>query len=388
MRRPLVYALVVSSSIALGACARTEEVPARADGSAPLGTRPDDAAPGEAFALDPAAAQKLSERLSEPERPFFSDNYVSNETSYLHVADLLDGRAASNGAYVGVGPEQTFSYVALARPRVAFVVDIRRKNAILHRVYRAAFVTTTSRVGFLAALVGREYPAPATMENATAAAIVAEVDRLPKDEATYTAVHARLRAAAGATSEADARAFDTIHRAFFDRGLDLAFELKEKNGRTYPPLRAVLTATDARRKERGFLATEEGFRFVADLERKNLVVPVVGDLAGPHAIRAIGAYLREQGLVTSVLYVSNVEPYLFDAGTMGAFAANVRALPIDPRAIVVRAYLDQGRPHPREVAGHRTVSLVQPLARFVARSESAPYRSFWELANEPVVAPP
>src|SRR5437867_7430215 len=52
---------------------------------------------------------------SESEGFFDSDNFISNETSYLHVVDLLR-QVKPGGIYLGVGPDQNFSYIVHARP--------------------------------------------------------------------------------------------------------------------------------------------------------------------------------------------------------------------------------------------------------------------------------
>ena len=74
----------------------------------------------------PARGLELAERinaLSEPDGSFFSDNIISNETSYLQAASALAKLASPGGVYIGVGPEQNFTYIALTRPKVAFIVD-------------------------------------------------------------------------------------------------------------------------------------------------------------------------------------------------------------------------------------------------------------------------
>jgi hypothetical protein len=58
-------------------------------------------------------------RLSEPAGSFPSENVVSNETSYLHVLDAMRREGVRGGAYIGVGPDQNFSYIAAVRPEVA-----------------------------------------------------------------------------------------------------------------------------------------------------------------------------------------------------------------------------------------------------------------------------
>src|SRR5262245_56890339 len=77
--------------------------------------------------------------LSEPGGSFSSDNLVSNERELPNFAATLRSRVAPGGVYLGVGPEQNFTYVAAIRPRAAFVIDIRRGNLQLQLLYKALF---------------------------------------------------------------------------------------------------------------------------------------------------------------------------------------------------------------------------------------------------------
>ena len=54
----------------------------------------------------------------------------------------------------------------------------------------------------------------------------------------------------------------------------------------------LMTATDGAGVSRSYLANEALFTVMKDLETKNLLVPVVGDFAGPKAIRSVGEYLK------------------------------------------------------------------------------------------------
>src|SRR3954453_7599613 len=72
------------------------------------------------------------EKWSEPEGYFDSDNFISNETSYLHVIDDLRQRVKPGGIYIGVGPDQNLSYIAHTRPALAVITDIRRQNMLEH----------------------------------------------------------------------------------------------------------------------------------------------------------------------------------------------------------------------------------------------------------------
>src|SRR6185503_11036030 len=64
-------------------------------------------------------------RLSEAPGYFDSDNLISNETSYLHAVSKLREVGTSGGVFVGVGPDQSFSYIAAVKPTTAFMIDIR-----------------------------------------------------------------------------------------------------------------------------------------------------------------------------------------------------------------------------------------------------------------------
>src|SRR5262245_41883289 len=94
-----------------------------------------------------AAAEfaRLIRDLSEEGGYFRSDNFTSNETSYLHVVGKLKQLGATGGAYIGVGPEQNFTYIAKIRPRIAFIVDIRRQAMIQHLLFKAVFHLSPTR---------------------------------------------------------------------------------------------------------------------------------------------------------------------------------------------------------------------------------------------------
>jgi hypothetical protein len=176
-----------------------------------------------------------------------------------------------------------------------------------------------------------------------------------------------------------------FHRAFFERQLGLTFELtpeaKQKSARKYPSLGALLGAVDSRGQALGFLASESGFRTVQTLEREHRVIPVVGDFAGRHAMPGVARSLMARGLTLDVFYISNVEQYLLDDKVWPTWIANLRALPRSKESAILRVYLDQGRAHPEQLAGHRSTSLLRPLDSFLARQDQKAFRSFWEVVT-------
>ena len=75
---------------------------------------------------------KLITESSEADGFFQSDNLVSNElTMQQIIPELVKGRAPG-GVYLGVGPDQNFTYISAMRPRIVFIVDIRRMAMVQH----------------------------------------------------------------------------------------------------------------------------------------------------------------------------------------------------------------------------------------------------------------
>ncbi len=96
--------------------------------------------------------------LSEPAGYFDTDNLISNESSYQQVLPDLRRRKVHGGAYVGVGPDQNFTYIAETRPAIAFIIDVRRDNLLLHLLFKALFELSRTRIEYLTQLLGRPVP--------------------------------------------------------------------------------------------------------------------------------------------------------------------------------------------------------------------------------------
>ncbi|APR86546.1 Hypothetical protein A7982_11895 [Minicystis rosea] len=393
MQTRAFFALPVALFLAAcGTSAGTTSAPepvSTPSGRTPLGSvapPPSASAPAPVVAA-PTAFANMVRSLSEPDGPFISDNIISNETSYLQVAPALAKAAVPGGAYIGVGPEQNFTYIALTRPRLAFILDIRRQNMIEHLLYKAAFIEATSRAHFLALLVARPYQAEGDPgPEASIDAVMAHAEKLAADEATFTATHARLRAVIEKDMPLDAedkKTLEVTHRAFFKGQLDVRFSLKASSGRRYPTLRELLDEKDPEGVKRGFLASEESFRFVQMMEREGRILPVVGDFAGDRALSGIAAQIVKEKLAVSTFYVSNVEQYLFEPKVWPKWARNVATLPTHDKSIFIRAYLDQGKKHPQQMKGHRTATILQRITDFNEHQAKRAYATWWEVASEP-----
>jgi hypothetical protein len=291
----------------------------------------------------------LFNRLSEPSGYWNSDNLLSNEAGFQRVLPALMRRVGSGGVYLGVGPEQNFTYIAALHPAMAFVFDIRRGNALELLLYKALFELSPSRAEFVSRLFSR--PPPTGIDSSAGpSALFAAYARVRHDSALYAATLrdalARLQRTHGfALSDDDRRGIAYMFRAFYDLGPSMDYD--NMSGRGYrrgwrPTYADLMNAVDSAGTPDSYLATEANYRVVRGLEMRNLIVPVVGDFAGPKALRAVGAYVADHAATVGAFYTSNVEQYLFRDGGWRAFYANVAALPLDSSSTFIRAVFRSG----------------------------------------------
>lgn len=330
-------------------------------------------------------------RLSEPAGYFDSDNLISNESSYLHPVGALKALRVRGGAYIGVGPDQNFSYMAAIRPRMAYLIDIRRDNLLQHLMFKAFFERARNRLEYLCFWLG--YPAPRDSERWTGRKIediVALLDSTKPNEdiasADRNAMILQVRTYGVPLDERDVATLLRFHKTFQQERLDLRFTSLGRPPRAgYPNLRELILERDLTGKRVSYLAAEDDWRFLKDLQGRGLVVPVVGDLSGKHALAAIGRDAAGMGLQVSALYVSNVEQYLWRDGTFAQFAENAAGLPRNARSVLIRSFFGRnfGTPHPlaRDNGASLSTQLMQLLNDFAARQAAGGWASYWDLVT-------
>lgn len=340
---------------------------------------------------------RLVARLSEAGGFFDSDNLVSNKTSYLHVLPAFRAQGVKGGAYLGVGPEQNFSYLAEIQPEIAILIDIRRDNMLLHLLFKAMFETADNRIQYLCLLYGRPAPPePSKWNDRPLEEVLLYLDVTPGDSVIHAVNHAalmqRVLRFGVPISDTDRQTLRRFHNEFVLAGLNLKYTSLGRPSRPgYPSQRDLYTATDMGGQSVSYLSSEARFRVVRDMERADRVVPVVGDLSGPTAMKAIGGYLRERGLSVSAFYVSNVEMYLFRQGNFPRYAENVRALPSLPAAVIVRSSFGRGwrggepGPLPQPLPGHLSVQLMQTFTSFLGLTTRPDSVGYWDILTNSTV---
>ena len=341
--------------------------------------------------LSPAEFSRLVREMSEEGGYFFSDNLVSNETPYLTVVDKLRQLAASGGAYIGVGPEQNFTYIAKLRPRIAFIVDVRRQAVIQHLMYKAIFHLSSNRLQFLARWLSKPLLKDAPSPDEPINILLSYLTRIPADEQTYAANLVAIRKAIQEDfqfplSARDQASLEYVYKSFHDSGLNTAFQLNGWSDSEFPTLSEVILQPDQHGKLGNFLASRDDYDFVRSLHVKNLIIPVVGDFGGKKALIAIGDYLRKHGITVTAFYTSNVEQYLFEDGLFSDFVNNIRRLPITEQSLFIR-WVYQRYYHPARMAGQRSTSLLERMSVFLADFDAGRYQNYVELISTNYIAP-
>ena len=277
---------------------------------------------------------------------FRFDNFISNEALFQHVVGRLKETTKPGGVYLGVGPDQNFTYIVALRPRIAFIVDIRRQNMLEHLMYKALIELSADRADFLSRLFARQRPENIGPES-TPEELFKAFRNVPAELdlffANLDAIKTQLKERHGfKLSAEDEASIQYIFRAFYVGGPNLTYvgpvtpRFAVRN--RMPSYADLMMENDGEGQNHSYLSSEDNFGILKDLEQRNLIVPLIGDFAGPKTIRTVGSYLKQQNAVVTVFYLSNVEQYLFQQNDdWSRFYENVATLPLDSNARFIRS---------------------------------------------------
>lgn len=199
------------------------------------------------------------------------------------------------GGYVGVGSDQAYLLIGSQRPAVAWLIDYDQQVVDVHRLYHTFF----------------------------------------KDAATFEAFRALW------TPDGQAQALQVLER-------ELAQDPQKKALlRLYRKVRAKvdkrLTKVQKRYAQAGvpcFLDDTATYSAVRELVRAGRVRALRVDLLAKVGLQGIGAAARKLGVPIRALYLSNAENYW---PYSKQFRANVQALPMDDKSLVVRTVSTWGQ---------------------------------------------
>jgi hypothetical protein len=298
----------------------------------------------------------LSKDSSEDDGFFRSDNLLSNETSFQYVIPELLKRAKQGRVYLGVGPEQNFTYMAALKPAMAIIIDIRHGNLDVHLMYKALFELSKDRSDFVSRLFSRK-PASGLSTKSTASEIfnaylTADGSKEMYEENLKAIEDLLTKKHRFPLTPGDMEGIRWALGNYYQFGPSINYNSSlsvnvppaivgttasyrgGNNGVTYASL---MTADDGNGQNRSYLATEENFALIKDLQSRNLVVPVVGDFGGDKAIRAVARYLKGMDATVSAFYLSNVEQFLVQDGKWNTFCSSVATLPLDESSYFIRS---------------------------------------------------
>jgi hypothetical protein len=341
-----------------------------------------------------AAYWKLIESSSEPGGEFQSENFLSNETGFQAVLPILQQTMKPGGVYMGVGPEQNFTYITGIRPKIAFIIDIRRQNMLEHMIYKAVFEMSADRADFIARLFSLKRPAGLSEKSTVDELFNAFDGAQPLDNDGFQKNLEELKDLLlnkhnfGLTSD-DQEHIAHVYTVFRTFGPQLDYNSGSFRGRGrggMPNYAELMTATDQRGEKRSYLATEDNYRFLRDMESRNLLVPLTGDFGGSVAIRAVGQYLKDHNATVSAFYLSNVEQYLFQGngnqnGGWTNFYENVANLPLDASSTFIRSAGGGARGFGG--GGMRAPNVLAPIQETIAAVKAGKIQSYIDVFSLP-----
>ena len=294
---------------------------------------------------------QLVDTMSEPNGFFRSDNLLSNEDTFQYVIPVLERRLPPGGVYLGVGPDQNFTYIESLRPKIAFIVDIRRQNMLEHLMYKSILELSSDRIDFLSMLFSRPPPEDVTPDSSAAELFRAFGESAPSGglfRKNLRTITDRLTKEHGfSLTTDDAASIEYVYRAFYSSGPDLRYSFPRggfgAGARGFPSYAELMMATDAEGVNHSYLASDRNFQVLRSYELNNLLVPITGDFAGSKALRSVGQYLAQHGAELTLFYTSNVEQYLFQSDDQWRrFYANLSTIPAAPSATLLRSYFNMG----------------------------------------------
>ncbi|MEO6725048.1 MAG: hypothetical protein ABIU20_07310 [Blastocatellia bacterium] len=333
---------------------------------------------------------QLVSRLSEKAGYFGSDNLVSNELTYQHVLGKLAEGKVTGGVYMGVGPDQNFTYIAQIKPKLAIMLDIRRDALLQHVMFKALFMMSRSRVDYLSNLFARPLPKDYKKWNDRPIRdLVDYYDRTPLDQKMADKLkiemHKRIESFGLSLNQRDWETIDEIYQAFYTDCLEVRYTIRDRpTGRFFPAFRDLMLEKDLAGKYRNYLANEADFMVIKTMHDQNRIIPATGDVAGVKALKSVGDFIKEIGENVSAFYLSNVEFYLFRQDSMGRFVENLKSLPIDSRSVIIRSYFNYAyytNVHPQTVDNYFSVQLLQPIGALIKGHDAGEFSSYYELTT-------
>jgi hypothetical protein len=248
---------------------------------------------------------------------------------------------------------------------------------------------SADRADFLSRLFARKRPADLPpspdIEQLMAAYQHEEASAELFDRNLRTARDWLVRHHSFALSDDDLSGLEYVYKAFYEGGPDLNYSFPNGGffrGGNFPTYADLMSETDGHGEHRSYLASEDQFKVLREIEKNNAIVPLVGNFAGPKALRAVGGYLRQHNATVSAFYTSNVEMYLFQQGDdWKKFYGNVATLPVTDKSTFIRSVSNRGlRFQFRNSApGARASTRLNPIADLIRAYQAGRIDGYYDV---------
>ena len=326
----------------------------------------------------------LIRNLSDaPTGPASADNLMTNEDSIASVADQICSEVPPDQVYLGVGPDQNFSIMALAQPSAGFIIDYRRKNQLLHLMHQFLIQLSTSRTDYFtnfwcrnANSNGISNKQPVT-EDLTAGF---ESEKL--DQARLIKLREIMQLEMkkwNILSSDDIEEMGRIQARLAGPGPDARFLALKM----YPTLKQLITQKTRSGKPGHWLASEGLFGKVRKLVLSEKVFPLVGDWAREPRSQVsffsrLGEYLSSNGQKIGCFYISDVEFFLLRQGTFSNYLANLGKLPWHPDARIIRTSTLEIE-HPERIKGNSSTTICRPVQALLRNGQQGKLKRWDDL---------
>jgi len=289
------------------------------DGTEPEPEPPKNAARGlEPLPADVAETFRAgeTEQLGQAEITYLKTNEIRHDVWFPYVTDL-------GGGYVGVGSDQNYTLIAVARSELVFLTDIDPRVPKLHALYEVLIEKA-------------ETPEEHMMMWA------------PKNEESTLAV---------------------LEEAFADRDEDERKRLLREYRADRETVWRHLERVRARHRDdemTTWLSNPEYYAHVRKLFLNDRIRYEAGDLTGPKTMKLAGEIFTKLDVPVGLLYLSNAEEYFTYTQQ---YRDNISGLPANENSIVVRTIYNKEKNKDYEMADSLWNYQVQYLRDFQTRLE-------------------
>ncbi len=303
--------------------------------------------------------------LAPPSTDYGLDCFVSSEVGYNEVLSrCMPASPSPRGAYLGVGPDQNYTYIGALRPQLAVILDARLDNLLEHLIFKLAFAEAGNPLDYLCLVLGRRRPVAGL---AKIGSVVAQLKDQSMDEVQAATFLAHVLATFRARWTADEvllKRVERLLRELVRRQLQVT-SVSEKclaNLDKIPDFEEVITATTPEGFNFHYLTHPDRFGYVKAMHAQNKIIPLLGNVASPGGIASVRRIVEAAGLKLTAVYLSNLEEFLLQ-----------RYIIEDDRIV--------GRPNPRGLlegsTGQAYDALIERLEMLPAEDDAVLIRFFF-----------